>query len=391
VPPAAAVACSLTGDHPLSRSAVDGLIPQGVRVLVADDDALIRRAISQALTRLGFEIMVADDGATAIAMAEHTRPDLAVVDLTMPTSGFEVLDWLKTRHGPAVHVAILSATQDDAIRMSLFDAGADDVMVKPMSAGELQRKVVASARTQQAYIEVRQAREHADRLLAWSAEASALLAHDLNNGLAVALSNMTYLAHVLEVSDDERDALTATLRALRRMSGLVANFVDIGRFEDDTLRPRCAPVPLRQALLEVVALHAPSVGRGIRHTVVCEADLTGCFDEALILRVVHNLVGNAGRYCNPGGLIRLAAVPVVDGGRTWVEVSVHNTGPQIPAGLQAKLFHKYALGKEGQRGLGLYFCRLAVEAHGGSVRLDSHPDGPCFVLRLPAAPATPAG
>ena len=88
MPPAAAVACSLTGDHPLSRSAVDGLIPQGVRVLVADDDALIRRAISQALTRLGFEIMVADDGATAIAMAEHTRPDLAVVDLTMPTSGF---------------------------------------------------------------------------------------------------------------------------------------------------------------------------------------------------------------------------------------------------------------------------------------------------------------
>ncbi len=377
----------VTGD-PTATLAASVTLPPGIRVLVADDDPLVRRAVSIALSRLGFEVMQADDGAAAIARAEQTPPDLAVIDLGMPTSGLDVLKYLKANHGQAVHVSILSGTDEELTRVALFDAGADDFISKPISIRELERRVVASARSQQAYIDARQARDHADRLLAWGAEASALLAHDLNNGLAVALSNITYLSQVLEVTGDDLQAMTSTLRALRRMSGLVANFVDIGRFEDDALRVRCAPVKLREVLLEVMALHAPSIGRNIRHVVACDADLVGHFDEALIVRVIHNLVGNSVRYCNPSGLIRLAATPWEDGERTGVQITIHNTGPQVPPALQPRLFKKYALGKDGQRGLGLYFCRLALDAHGGSVRYEGLADGPQFVLRLPTpAPA----
>ena len=372
-------------DSPLSKSAMHAIIPAGVRVLIADDDAALRRTIANAMSKLGFDVMVADDGAPAIALAEHSPPDIAVIDLGMPTSGADVMQRLKALYGPGCHVTILSASDDEVTRLLMFDGGADDFVAKPMSIRELQRRVVAAARSQQAYIAARQAREHADRLLAWGAEASALLAHDLNNGLAVALANITYLSQVLQLADDDREAMTSTLRALRRMSGLVANFVDIGRFEDQALQPRCAPVELRGMLLEVMALHAPSIGRQIRHAVACEAGVKGQLDEALIARVLHNLVGNAARYCNPGGMIRLAATPVRHDDRDWVEITIHNTGPQVPPDLRPKLFRKYALGKEGQRGLGLYFCRLAVEAHGGAVRYEALPDGPCFVLRLPAA------
>jgi signal transduction histidine kinase len=375
-----------SGEHRVSTSVPHIAIPGGVRVLVADDDPRIRRALASSIARLGCEVRTADDGAPAIALGEQTPFDLAVIDIGMPTSGLEVVRRLKELYGPAIHIEILSGDDDQPTRLAAFDAGADGYLVKPIAINELTRRLIASASRQQAYIAARQAREHADRLLAWGTEAAALLAHDLNNGLAVALSNMTYLSQVLTVNEDEQQALGSTLRALRRMAGLVANFVDIARFEDDALRPRPAPVKIRELLLEVMALHAPSIGRQIRHVVSCEQELTGHFDEALIARVLHNLVGNGLRYCNPGGVIRLAATAwdAGPGEPPGVEITVHNTGPQVPATLAGKLFGKYAQGKDGQRGLGLYFCRLACEAHGGSVEHVATPDGPTFILRLPA-------
>lgn len=360
-------------------------VPAGVRVLVADDDPRIRRAVASSLIQQGFEVHVAEDGGPAIELGERVPFDLAVIDLGMTVSGLEVVRRLKELYGPAIHIEILSGIDDPATRIQAFDAGVDGFMIKPISIQELRRRLAASARSQQAYIAARQAREQADRLLAWGTEAAALLAHDLNNGLAVALSNMTYLSQVLVIGGDEQQALGSILRALRRMSGLVANFVDIARFEEDALVPRKSKVSVREMLLEVMALHAPTIARQIRHQVSCDSELVATYDEALIARVLHNLVGNALRYCKAGGLVKLSAVAVPAGPTEppGVEIAVFNTGPQVPPSLVPKLFGKYAQGKDGQRGLGLYFCRLACEAHGGRVRHEAQDDGPAFVLRLP--------
>ncbi len=380
------------GELTPSVTLLQRVVPPGVRVLVADDEPQIRRVVTSALRRLGFDVRAVDDGSTAMALAEQMPFDLALVDLGMPTGGLEVVRRLKQLYGQAIHVEILSGRGDQDIRLEAFDAGTDGFLIKPISISELQKRVTAAARAQQAYISARQSREQADRLLAWGTEAAALLAHDLNNGLAIALSNITYLSQVLQVGDDEQQALLATVRALRRMSGLVANFVDVSRFEEDALRPRPGKVKVRELLLEVMGVHTPSITRGIRHAVSCDQEVIGNFDEALIARVLHNLVGNAVRYCNPGGLIRISAKEILRGGEpAHIEIAVHNTGPQVPPTLVPKLFGKYAQGKDGQRGLGLYFCRLACEAHGGSVRYDATPEGPAFVLSLPSGQITPAG
>lgn len=359
---------------------------QGVRVLVVDDDPRVRKSTAAMLGRVGFHVVTADDGAPAIAQAETTPPDLAIVDLNMPTNGLEVVRRIKQLHGTAVYVAVLSGQDDDETRARSFDAGADDVMVKPTSLPELRRRMIAAARSQQAYVQARLARERADRLLAYGVEASALLAHDLNNGLAVALSNMTYLSSVLALGDDQQQALGSTLRALRRMSGLVANFVDISRFEDAAVKPRSAVTSVHEIMLEVIDVHAPSIGRQIKTSVECAPTLQGYFDVALIERVLHNLVGNAVRYCKPGGEIKLIGKVADPGDPMSVELSVNNTGPRIPDELRTSLFAKYARGSNGKRGIGLYFCRLACEAHGGSIEYRPEEDGPSFVLRLPGRP-----
>jgi signal transduction histidine kinase len=356
-------------------------VPHGVRVLIVDDDELICRQMASGLSAAGYLVVTAHDGARAIAQAQETPPDVAIVDLEMPTSGLDVIRHLKQHSGPAVHVIVMTGHDDEVRRRDAFDAGTDDFVVKPTGLAELKRRLAAATRKLTAFVEVRVAMEAADRRMTYGAEASALVAHDLNNGLAVALSNLQYLGEELALDQDQSDALVSTIRSLRRMSGLVANFVDVARFEDAAVKPVVTRVRVQDVLASVLEVNASSITRGVTIQIDCATDLEARFDTALIERVLHNLVGNASRYCNPGGSIVVA-------GRAWndhdsVRISVTNTGPQVPASIRTNLFGKYVRGGGGKRGMGLYFCRLVAEAHGGRIDYEAAVDGPSFVLQLP--------
>jgi signal transduction histidine kinase len=355
--------------------------PSGVRVLVVDDDELICRQLAGGLASSGYQVVTAHDGRAAIIQAEETPPDVAIVDLEMPTGGLDVIRHLKQANGTAVHVIVMTGHDDEAHRRDAFDAGTNDFIVKPTGLSELKRRVAAATREQRAFVEVRLAKEAADRRMTYGAEASALLAHDLNNSLAVSLSNLQYLAEELQLEQDHADALATTIRSLRRMSGLVANFVDVARFEDAAVKPTVARVRMHSVLESVLEVNASSITRGITIHVECAPELEGRFDPALVERVLHNLVGNATRYCNQGGTITVAAGPWND--LDSVKIAVTNTGPQIPENIRGTLFGKYVRGGGGKRGMGLYFCRLVAEAHGGRIDYEATPIGPSFVLRLP--------
>lgn len=353
----------------------------GVRVLIVDDDQVICRQMASGLSAAGYQIVTAHDGGGAIAQAQETPPDIAIVDLEMPTSGLEVIRHLKQQHGPAVHVIVMTGHDDEASRGQAFDAGTDDFVVKPTGLAELKRRLAAATRNVHAFVETRVAKEAADRRMTYGAEATALLAHDLNNGLAVALGNVQYLAETVTLDADTQDAVASTIRSLRRMSGLVANFVDIARFEDAAVKPMVARVRVLGVVDSVLEVNASLVKAGVTMNIDCASELEARFDAALVERVLHNLVGNATRYCNPGGTIAVV-------GRRWndegsLELSVMNTGPQIPEAIRPHLFGKYVRGGGGKRGMGLYFCRLVAEAHGGRIDYEAAPNGPCFVMRLP--------
>ena len=209
-----------------------------------------------------------------------------------------------------------------------------------------------------------------------------MLAHDLNNGLAVAVSNLEYVREGKMVTGDEAEALRATLDALRRMSGLVSNFVDIARFEDAAVKPVAVPVTVRTILEEVLEVHRIGSGATVHFSVECPTDLTGHFDPALIERVLHNLVGNATRYCKAGTIaLHARSWDPVD--PTALEIDVINSGAPISQEARGRLFVKYAKGAGGKRGFGLYFSRLACEAHGGAIHYREVPQGVCFSFRLP--------
>ena len=116
---------------------------QGVsaKVLVADDEPGIRRAIETSLTRAGFDVTAVDDGEPAIALAAHSAFEIVLVDVHMRTSGLEVVRHYKQRYGPRVYCAVLSGADDEDLRDACLAAGADDVFVKPIPASVLRRRL----------------------------------------------------------------------------------------------------------------------------------------------------------------------------------------------------------------------------------------------------------
>ncbi|HEY5952665.1 MAG TPA: response regulator, partial [Kofleriaceae bacterium] len=209
-----------------------------MRLLVVDDDEAICRQLAAGLATAGFQVVTAHDAGGAIAQSSLTPPDVAIVDLGMPdVGGFEVIRHLKQVHGAAVHVIVLTGQDDERSRSDAFDAGTDDYILKPIGISEIRRRVSAAVRTQRAFVQIRLEKEAAERRLVYGQEATALVAHDLNNGLTVSLSNLSYLLDTVKGDADINEALAATLRSVRRMSSLVANFVDIARFEDAAVKP----------------------------------------------------------------------------------------------------------------------------------------------------------
>ena len=194
---------------------------------------------------------------------------------------------------------------------------------------------------------------------------------------------MSYLLDVIQGDDDTNAALAAALRSVRRMAGLVANFVDIARFEDAAVKPQATRTKVVGLLKSVIEVNAPTAKKGAKLEVDCDPELEGRFDIGLVERVLHNLAGNAMRYCQADGRVELGAKRWIPSEPDSVEIWVTNSGPQVPENIRPNLFGKYVQGKGGKRGMGLYFCRLVADAHGGRIEYEARADGPCFVLRLP--------
>jgi len=361
---------------------IDVVEPGAVRLLVVDDDVALCNMLASGLAHTGYQVMTANDIDDALARTELTPPDVAIVDLGMPKgSGMTVIRDLKARAGAAIHVVVLTGNDDESSRATSFEAGADDYILKPVVIAEVQRRIAAAIKKQRAYVQVRLEKEAAERRLVYGQEAAALLAHDLNNGLTVSLSNLSFVLDVIECDAEQKDALETTLRAMRRMSSLVANFVDIARFEDAAVKPLVQQTSICQLLQSVLEVNRLAVRSNVSVEIDCSDDLEGRLDGGLIERVLHNLFGNASRYCPQGGRITLS-------GRRWhdtgsVVLAVTNDGQPVPEAIRSKLFEKYVQGKGGKRGMGLYFCRLVVEAHGGRIDYELNAQRPSFVVRLP--------
>jgi two-component system, sensor histidine kinase and response regulator len=355
-------------------------------ILLVEDDEPLRKIISRALRGRSYRVVEAGTVAEGMEALRTTSPDLLITDLNLPDgNGVELVRLSKSLEALRP-VLVMSGTQEQDERIQAFDAGADDVVGKPVYMQELKKRVEVHDRGMRTTAALQQALRQVDNERMYAAEAVALLAHDLNNGLTVAVSNLDYLADVEAASRnaDKVDAIGTTQRALRRMATLVKNFVDIARSEDGELKPARIQTNAGEILRGLAAIHHP---RGAPIQVDCPEVLDAWIDPILLERVIHNLLINATRYVDRKGRVAMSGEMVAGQDGPVLLIRIMNTGPIISAELRAGLFAKYRKGsdRKSQSGMGLYFCRLACEAHGGNIALIDVPDfQTCFEIRLPS-------
>jgi two-component system KDP operon response regulator KdpE len=125
----------------------------GVRVLVVDDEAAIRRYLRASLSAHGYAVFEADSGQAALSSVTAIRPDLVILDLGLPDlDGIEVTRLLRT--WTQLPILILSVRGQEADKIAALDAGADDYLTKPFGTGELLARMrVALRRSSQAKVE----------------------------------------------------------------------------------------------------------------------------------------------------------------------------------------------------------------------------------------------
>lgn len=115
------------------------------KILVADDEASIRRILETRLKMVGYDVVVAEDGEEAVDVFNKTNPDLVVLDVMMPKmDGYGVTR--EIRRTSDVPIIILTALGDVSERITGLELGADDYVIKPFSPKELEARVKAVLR-----------------------------------------------------------------------------------------------------------------------------------------------------------------------------------------------------------------------------------------------------
>jgi NtrC-family two-component system sensor histidine kinase KinB len=202
------------------------------------------------------------------------------------------------------------------------------------------------------------------------------MVHDLRNPLTGVAASLGLLISGAAgtVSPAQREILEIADRSARRMTELVNAILDVNRLESGRMPLHRKLVAINLLAMDVIQMEAAVAGeKGIRTESDVPLSLPSVWaDEALIRRVLQNLIGNAIKFTPPGGLVCVSARSE-DKPKRQVVVSVSDTGAGIPLEIQPRLFQKFAAGEQEEHGsgLGLAFCKLAVEAHKGRIWVES--------------------
>ncbi len=364
------------------------------RILVIEDEALIRDNIVDMLTLEGFEVAEAGDGRIGLRRVLDFRPDLIICDITMPElDGYQVLLALRQRQDTAtIPFMFLTAHASHAHVRQGMELGADDYLAKPFTFAELRAAVSTRlnrhATTRKlATQELDQARQSLIRMVA----------HELRTPLISVNMVTDIILHQLEhLSKSQlRDLVDTLERGTHRLNRLVEQTVFIVQLEakvlsQDTVCEYGAPARMSDMLIAAVDL--------ARRFTYRQADVRVRIDErdgaAVVISDIRalrhalaELLSNALSFSPAGSEVILAQWYA--GGAVWI--SLVDQGPGIaPERIKDALQDFQQIDRERQEqqgiGLGLPLARRIIEAHGGTFELNSVVGrGTQVTLSLPAS------
>ena len=362
--------------------------------MIVDDTPQNLELLEAMLSEQGYKVFALPDGEMALQAALREQPHLILLDILMPgLDGYEVCTRLKADPQlQEIPVIFLSALNEPLDKVRAFRAGGVDYIPKPFQLEEVAARVrnhVELSRQrrelQASYERLREAEHLRDGLVH-------MLVHDLRSPLTGIRMVLESAPHLLPPGHAELAELLGIMQtSADAMSEMITQLLDISRLE-------AGQMPLRRTSGDLVAL-ARSVQDSLsaqaetrRLRVTAAEAIVADYDEALLRRVLGNLLGNALKFTQFDGEVSLD----IRREAGQVRVTVADNGPGILPEFHQKIFTKFGQVESRKSGLGtglgLAFCKLAVEAHGGTIGVESVPgQGSRFWFTLPAEPAMPTG
>ena len=375
-------------------------------VLVADDAEANVELLTDQLEGLGFRVVVARDAPAALAATIEHRPDVAILDVTMPAgelgvsdrdAGFEVCRRLKRDPRTAsIPVIFVTAANDTADRVKAIEAGADDFLNKPYHRPVLVARVQALLKLKGATDALEESLKRLREMQKVRDDLMRMIVHDLKAPLTSILATLEMMrdGDFGDFQPTQARALSDAEGKAEDLLGLIEDLLEVSRFEERTLQLNPEPIAPAALLAEIVydwQLRFQQEGARASIDVTDDAPVFTA-DKALVKRVIANLVQNAVNH-SPGPVtLQLAARRDAQG----ILFTVADDGPGIPAEYQEIIFRKFEsvhaqhAPRVRSSGLGLTFCKLAVESHGGRIWVTStEGEGSTFWIQLPIEPRQP--
>jgi len=360
---------------------------EGSRVLVVDDDDMIRDACSLSLSKEGCVVETAEDGETGLAMLEAFNPDLVLVDLKMPgMSGLEVLEEIQKR-APDVVSIVLTGFATIAIAVDAMKKGAYDFVTKPSTPDEI-RIIVARGLEKRRLIMESKALKIAQEKI--RRNMISLVSHELRAPLAATVQFLEIIIGGMagKVSEEAMEMIGRSSQRLREMLELVGRWLNLATFDPLRIADYFKPVDLSDIVGECVKAMGHVAGeKGIEIILERPENLhTMEGSREALQEVFNNLIGNAIKYNREGGWVKVRVFE--DGDDICAEV--RDNGKGIAEEHISRIFDEFYR-VDGRRnapikgsGLGLSIVQTLVKAHWGTVAVESElGKGSSFTVRFP--------
>ncbi len=363
-------------------------------IAIVDDEPDVLRMLRSLLSAEGYDAKAFSGGEALLsALDDGLSPDLFFVDVMMPQmDGFAVCTAIRERTPFAdTPIVFLTAMPGSEAQERALKCGIDDFLEKPARRLELLARARSLLRLNHTSKELRArhalvmqqnaALEHAR---AQQFELSTMVVHDLKNPLAALRLNLRFLQADAD-TEDKRNACSESVDLTDIMLRRVSSILELAKSQSGKLTPRLTTVSL-SALFERVVKRERSqtYEREIALRVEADPSTSVIADAELLGRVLENLIDNGIRHAPKGSNVTLRAVRSGD----RIAIEVEDAGPGISPDKMAGLFKAFSQGDASHRashnvGLGLAFCKAAVEAQGGTITAAAaQPHGLCVRLEL---------
>lgn len=343
------------------------------QILVIDDEISICIAVKDLLEIYNYRVEYANNAEEGMTyLEENPQTDVVLLDINLGSgiNGVEALSQIKERFKYVQIIMFTSMTTIDT-GIECMKKGALDYITKPYDETDLLKKIATA-------LERKKIEQMNDLYLG-------ILVHDLKNPLQNIMGALEVVKYTLDesLSDQQKKFLESADKGVSQIKTMINNILSVSKFENGTLSARRESFPLKKAVdesLEILQTEANNQSKSLTTNYSIAEDYTIFTDKEFFSQVLSNIVSNALRYTPPDGNV---AVDFKNTEKDVLHISITNTGSYIDEADREAIFDKFSSVKIGNKrsngqnyGLGLTYCKMAVDAMDGKIWVDGNKEIP---------------